>query len=162
LLSYLGFWTLDPIDGTQGFLRGEQYAVCLSLIENGEPQLGVLACPNFSTNSNDSSAEIGVLVYGVLGDKAYSRPLFSNNQMPKVCRMTIKDPSQAILCESYESSHSSHKQQSAISKLLGIETSSLRMDSQVKYAALARGDGDIYLRLPVNMKYEEKIWVGLP
>ena len=26
------FWTLDPIDGTKGFLRGEQYAVALALI----------------------------------------------------------------------------------------------------------------------------------
>src|SRR5437868_404236 len=25
------FWTLDPIDGTKGFLRGEQYAVSLAL-----------------------------------------------------------------------------------------------------------------------------------
>ena len=29
------FWTLDPIDGTKGFLRGEQYAVSLALIVNG-------------------------------------------------------------------------------------------------------------------------------
>ena len=26
------FWTLDPIDGTKGFLRGDQYAVALALI----------------------------------------------------------------------------------------------------------------------------------
>ena len=26
------FWTLDPIDGTKGFLRGEQYAVALALV----------------------------------------------------------------------------------------------------------------------------------
>ena len=30
------YWTLDPIDGTKGFLRGEQYAIALALIENGE------------------------------------------------------------------------------------------------------------------------------
>jgi len=29
------FWTLDPIDGTKGFLRGDQYAIALALIENG-------------------------------------------------------------------------------------------------------------------------------
>src|SRR5687767_12526927 len=27
------FWTLDPIDGTKGFLRNDQYAVALALIE---------------------------------------------------------------------------------------------------------------------------------
>ena len=40
------FWTLDPIDGTKGFLRGEQYAIALALIEEGEVVLGVLGCPN--------------------------------------------------------------------------------------------------------------------
>lgn len=33
------------------------------------------------------------------------------------------------------------------------------MDSQAKYASVARGDGDIYLRLPVGKgDYQEKIW----
>jgi 3'(2'), 5'-bisphosphate nucleotidase len=29
------FWTLDPIDGTKGFIRGDQYAIALALIEDG-------------------------------------------------------------------------------------------------------------------------------
>ena len=40
------FWTLDPIDGTKGFLRGDQYAIALALVENGQVQIGVLGCPN--------------------------------------------------------------------------------------------------------------------
>src|SRR5690606_7196762 len=40
------YWTLDPIDGTKGFLRGDQYAIALALIERGEVVLGVLGCPN--------------------------------------------------------------------------------------------------------------------
>jgi len=40
------FWVLDPIDGTKGFLRREQYAVCLGLIQDGEVLLAVLGCPN--------------------------------------------------------------------------------------------------------------------
>ena len=39
-------WTLDPIDGTKGFLRGGQYAVCLGLLIDGEVKLGVMGCPN--------------------------------------------------------------------------------------------------------------------
>ncbi|KAF8151608.1 hypothetical protein B0H34DRAFT_784730 [Crassisporium funariophilum] len=35
-------WTIDPIDGTKGFLRGEQYAVCLSLIVDSKVQVGVI------------------------------------------------------------------------------------------------------------------------
>ena len=40
------FWALDPIDGTKGFLRGDQYAIALALIEKGVVTLGLLACPN--------------------------------------------------------------------------------------------------------------------
>ncbi|XLR46335.1 hypothetical protein S83_030995 [Arachis hypogaea] len=41
------FWVLDPVDGTLGFVRGDQYAVALALIEDGEVVLGVLGCPNY-------------------------------------------------------------------------------------------------------------------
>ena len=34
-------WVLDPIDGTRGFEAGRQYSVCLGLIDDGEPVLGV-------------------------------------------------------------------------------------------------------------------------
>ena len=30
------YWTLDPVDGTKGFLRRGQYAVSLALIEDGK------------------------------------------------------------------------------------------------------------------------------
>ena len=40
------YWVLDPVDGTKGFLRGEQYAIALALIEKGKVVLGVLGCPN--------------------------------------------------------------------------------------------------------------------
>ena len=32
------------------------------------------------------------------------------------------------------------------------------MDSQAKYGSIARGAGDIYLRLPTSKTYQEKIW----
>jgi len=42
------YWTLDPIDGTKGFLRGQQYAIALARIEAGRVVLGVMGCPNLS------------------------------------------------------------------------------------------------------------------
>jgi 3'-phosphoadenosine 5'-phosphosulfate (PAPS) 3'-phosphatase len=32
-------------DGTLGFLRREQYAIALALMQDNEPVLGVLGCP---------------------------------------------------------------------------------------------------------------------
>ena len=40
------YWTLDPIDGTKGFIRGDQYAIALALIEQGQVKVGVLGCPS--------------------------------------------------------------------------------------------------------------------
>lgn len=40
------WWLVDPIDGTASFSEGyEGFAVCLSLIQNGLPTLGVVAAP---------------------------------------------------------------------------------------------------------------------
>src|SRR4029077_4719169 len=39
------YWILDPVDGTKGFLRKEQYAIALALVDRGEILVGVLACP---------------------------------------------------------------------------------------------------------------------
>jgi 3'(2'), 5'-bisphosphate nucleotidase / inositol polyphosphate 1-phosphatase len=40
---------------------------------------------------------------------------------------------------------------------LGVQAPPVRIDSQAKYGALARGDGAIYLRFP-HKGYREKIW----
>ncbi|HVW71643.1 MAG TPA: inositol monophosphatase family protein [Candidatus Paceibacterota bacterium] len=40
-------WALDPIDGTSNFSRGiPHFAVCIGLLENGKPILGVVYDPN--------------------------------------------------------------------------------------------------------------------
>ena len=64
----------------------------------------------------------------------------------------------AILCESVESGHSSHDQSAQVADLLGIQTEPVRLDSQAKYASVAAGQTDLYLRLPTRADYREKIW----
>lgn len=69
------------------------------------------------------------------------------------------DLSKASFCESVEAGHSSQGTNAEIAKALNITAEPVRMDSQAKYASVARGDGDIYLRLPVgDGSYVEKIW----
>ncbi|KAK1283030.1 hypothetical protein QJS10_CPB21g00754 [Acorus calamus] len=43
------YWVLDPIDGTRGFLKGDEalYVVGLALVVEGEIVLGVMGCPNW-------------------------------------------------------------------------------------------------------------------
>ena len=54
------FWALDPIDGTKGFLRDDQYAIALALIENGLVKLGILACPNLYVDKDLTPIRKGV------------------------------------------------------------------------------------------------------
>lgn len=162
-------WALDPIDGTLGFLRGGQYAVCLALIEDGDVKVGVLGCPNLpiddtaplSADIGDSSGSgRGVLFGAVAGSGATSRPLSRGAlQTSQPIRMkSVPDITDATFCESVEPSHSSHGDQAEIAEKLGITKESVRMDSQAKYGSIARGAGDLYLRLPVRKDYQEKIW----
>ena len=150
------FWTLDPIDGTKGFLRGEQYAVALALVVEGEVTVAALACPNLSVSS-DGSGETGVVLAAVRGAEAMAFPL-AGGDPTDVTVSALDDPSQARFCESVESGHSSHSDAADVAERLGITAEPVRLDSQAKYAVVARGEASIYLRLPTRPGYVEKIW----
>ena len=149
------FWALDPIDGTKGFLRGDQYAVALALIEDGRVRLGVLGCPSLPLLSLQGQG--GSLFVGVRGQGSAIRDIDPGKER-KITVADIANPSEALFCESFESAHSSHGDMGQIVKLLGVRKPPLRMDSQAKYGILARGDGTVYLRLPTKKAYVEKIW----
>lgn len=164
-------WTVDPIDGTKGFLRGGQYAVCLALIEDGNVKVGVLGCPHLPVDDTapiptgaedigDISDGKGVLFSAALGYGASSRPLGHGGLLKSqpIHVRPLRDITQATFCESFEPGHSSQGDQAAIAAVLGINRPSVRMDSQAKYGSVARGAGDLYLRLPVSATYQDKIW----
>jgi 3'(2'), 5'-bisphosphate nucleotidase len=66
----IGMWTIDPIDGTKGFLRGEQYAVCLSLIVDSKVQVGVIGCPNLPVDPAHPEKGTGCIFTAVRGQGA--------------------------------------------------------------------------------------------
>ena len=71
---------------------------------------------------------------------------------------TLDDPSELVLCQSFETSHSSHGDAEKVCRLLGIQKAPVPMDSQCKYGLVARGDTSLYLRLPARGSYVETIW----
>ncbi len=158
-------WTLDPIDGTKGFLRGDQYAVALALLDSGTVELGVLGCPNLSNSDGSRGAmfvadrsgtemhRLGATdaAHGGSGGSPGAGPVSVGVASPR----SVAD---AVVCESVESAHSDHTVAARIVRRLGIESEPFRIDSQCKYAAVARGDASIYLRLPTSADYREKIW----
>lgn len=150
-------WTLDPIDGTKGYLRNGQYAIALALIENGKVVLGVLGCPHLAMDLNDPDSSIGCLFIAVQEEGAVVRNL-EDAVESSVKVSAIAKPSETKVCESRDSGHSSHSRAAQIASQLGITATPIRIDSQCKYAVVARGDASIYLRLPASKGYEEKIW----
>jgi 3'(2'), 5'-bisphosphate nucleotidase len=155
------FWTLDPIDGTKGFLRGEQYAVALALIENGQVQIGVLGCPNLEDGYKPIPGGKGTLAIAVRGEGAWLTDLESDGQSFRELRVSETNrASQARLLRSVESGHTNIGQIDYFAQELAVEVEPVLMDSQAKYVVLAAGKGELYLRLLSSKQpdYKEKIW----
>jgi len=155
------FWVLDPIDGTKGFLRGDQYAVALALVENGTPQIGVLGCPNLRDACFPDLEGPGSLILAVRGQGAWTTGLDGNTDQWKPLRVSGQsDPSQVRLLRSFEAGHTNVGQIDQLAEWLGVQVEPVRMDSQAKYAVLAAGGGEVIIRLlsPDRPDYHEKIW----
>jgi 3'(2'), 5'-bisphosphate nucleotidase len=149
------YWTLDPIDGTKGFLRNDQYAVALALIEDGDIKVGVLVCPALPT----AEADRGTLMVAVRGEGTEMMSL-EDDSGDRVSVDTSSSEESHRFVESVESGHGNQTLQAEVASAVDIHAPSLRMDSQAKYAAVARGDAVLYLRLPSAdpNRYAEKIW----
>ncbi len=151
------FWTLDPIDGTKGFLRGEQYAVALALIKNGEVILGISGCPNLSIEKEPGNE--GFIFFSVKGEGS-SQINCQTQESKKIVVTDHMDKNKMRFVQSYESGHGNLELQTDIAKKLKISEPPVQLDSQVKYGIVASGNAEIYLRIP-NPKspdYKEKIW----
>jgi 3'(2'), 5'-bisphosphate nucleotidase len=151
------FWTLDPVDGTKGFLRGQQFAIALALIVEGNVRAGILGCPRLSIPPYQSTQ--GFLFYAVKGEGTRLLNV-ETGETRDVHVSEITDPFKMRFVESYVSAHSNQDKQMYIARMLKTEKEPVRMDSQVKYGVLATGNAEIYLRIP-NPKtpdYREKIW----
>lgn len=157
------FWTLDPIDGTKGFLRGEQYAVSLAWIDHEHVVLGVLGCPNLSADFSrpfDDPDPHGSMYSAYGGTGVYEQRVDKPDDPGVHLRLLDRETGQSIrLCESVEAEHSRHEATAMIMEKIapgGYE--SVRLDSQCKYAVVARGQADAYIRMPTRAGYIEKIW----
>jgi 3'(2'), 5'-bisphosphate nucleotidase len=153
------FWTLDPIDGTKGFLRNDQYAIALALVVEGQVQVGALACPALPLDLSRPNGVVGVLFAAVRGEGAAMAPLNGGSFVPIRVADNVREKMIRFV-ESVEPAHGNHALHQTIAQMTGIVEPSLRMDSQAKYGVVARGDAALYLRLPSAKyaDYRENIW----
>jgi len=153
------FWALDPIDGTKGFLRGDQYAVALALIENGSVRLGLMACPNLYVNKDQPHGKRGCLFLALRGMGSLQMDL-DGKQKQTLSVSKVENPREALFTESVEPDHADHLFHQRLAQRLNILRPSLRMDSQAKYGIVARGEATLYLRVPSPSEpgYKENVW----
>jgi 3'(2'), 5'-bisphosphate nucleotidase len=147
------WWTLDPVDGTLGFLRGGQYAIALAQVVDGVVRLGVLGCPALPR----TDGSVGSLFVAERGGGAWELPLDGDGPPARIHVAAIARASDACYAESLEAAHSAQDEAGRIGDQLGITAPPLRLDSQAKYALVARGDASIYLRIPRG-GYIENVW----
>jgi 3'(2'), 5'-bisphosphate nucleotidase len=152
-------WVVDPIDGTKGFLGGRHYCVAIALMIGGEPELGVLASPGFYSDQAEPPDDLGALTYAVRGAGSYRESLAGGEREPiQVSRVT--DPRTATLLTSFEAEHTDESFIGDVNQALGRGPGAPRhsLDSQDKYAMIASGMGDIYLRVAPQPRFHEKLW----
>jgi HAL2 family 3'(2'),5'-bisphosphate nucleotidase len=150
-------WVLDPVDGTKGFLRAEQYAVALALLVDGHVELAALACPNLPLAA-EPGAPVGTVFFAVRGAGAHAAPLFHDGPARPIHVTTRSEVAALRVCESVEAAHTAHDRSAQLVHTLGITAPPVRLDSQAKYGVVARGDAELYLRLPTRPDYCEKVW----
>ena len=153
------FWTCDPIDGTKGFLRGDQYVTALALIEQGQVVVAALGCPNLDRGMQPNVGGEGSAVVAVRGQGCFSFGMGSDDPV----RLSVSDRSEtrtARVLRSFEADHTHEGKMAALIEILGTQSLPVLMDSQAKYAVLAAGGGELLFRLlsPENPNYKEKIW----
>lgn len=145
-------WTLDPVDGTKGYLRGGQYAIALAWISAGRPQMGVMACPRLALDVDDPSlpVESGLLAFAVRGGGARWTSLDGGEVDDAApLRTPTWTPGETVdLLLSAESAHGDGDAAEDLGRRAGPIGRAFRLDSASKYILLAHGRGNAYMRVP--------------
>ncbi len=136
LTSVDSYWLVDPLDGTRGFIDGSrEYSINVSLIESGRPVLGVLYAPMFDDLYYASSIT----------------PAYREFQAHSACQLQLKPTSAPwrLTCSRYFPVNK---------RFAGFESVclpyTLRLNSALKFAAVASAQAQIYLRLGPTSQWD--------
>ncbi|KAH6660530.1 hypothetical protein BKA67DRAFT_548325 [Truncatella angustata] len=175
-------WILDPVDGTKTFMTGNQYAVCLCLMEDGKQKVGVLGCPNllYDTATPIVAEDIvdvdgnGLIVAAVAGQGTFCAPLdsFADENARTALKLNTVPPYPGTMrfIDSMASEHISklHHERlyqrgfpdaphrmGAINDILWPEDISAM---QMKYIAIALNAADATFWIPADKEFYGSVW----
>jgi 3'(2'), 5'-bisphosphate nucleotidase len=156
------FWTLDPIDGTKGFLRGGQYVTALAWVQEGQVELAAIGCPELELQGYKALGKgVGIFAARGLGSWAFS--LDEIEDLRRWVRLEVskcQEISKARILDSFEPGHKNAEKDRHIREVLGIKLEPIVLDSMAKQVVLASGDAEIFFRTVPRKDpgYREKIW----
>jgi len=151
------YWSLDPIDGTKGYINGRHYAIGLGYVKDGKPAGAIMACPAYGLADDATTVgKEGGAIFVAWDGKAY------RIEAGHTEKFTMPETDNLIIAQSYEKSHASKSDMAKVCENLAIQQVR-ELDSMEKYALVAHGDATLYLRLPrKGSTYKHKIWDHLP
>ncbi len=146
-------WVIDPIDGTKGFLALRSYVVAVGLLVDKRPAGAVIAAPGYPWP--DRQGALFHTQHGV----AFCQPL-SGGALRRIRVSDRTEPALLRAVESVDKSHAGHERMARVRAAAGMSEGALeRLDSMEKYARVAAGDADVYLRLPrVRSQRPHMVW----
>ena len=131
------FWCVDPLDGTKGFIRGEDaFTVNIGLIYHHQPVLGLIYIP-----------VLHQLYGGVYGETAYR---MTGDEAKEAITMR-PSPSEGL--HALTSSHHGSGKEQVFFKENNV-ISSVPVSSSLKFCRLAEGAADIYPRFGTTMEWD--------
>lgn len=162
-------WVLDPVDGTSTFMSGQQYVVCLALMEDGYQKIGVLGCPNLNLESGKVHEDIvdregyGYQLFAVAGHGASMRrmgrgALLPASQIDK--KAAVTDPQQLGFVDCQAATSTDFALHGRIASQLGAPWPNTTdvWAAQMRYVALVVGGCNAIVKIPRNPEYRSKLW----
>lgn len=162
-------WMLDPVDGTATFLRGEQYAVSLALVEDGRELVGVIGCPNLSLETgrvDEKSVDrkgLGLMLSAVRGEGAIIRPMGTGGLRPgRIIEKSRDGPADLRNLHFVDYTPSklwSQEKVRRIAEKVGATYPGTEVwSSHMRYVALIVGGADIQVRIPLKKNVTTSVW----
>ena len=162
-------WVLDPVDGTATFMNGQQYAVCLALVEDGCQKVGVLGCPNLHFESGRIGENIvdrhgyGYQMFAVAGEGASVRRMGRGALLPdsKIDKKTeVIDPRDLNFVDCQAATSTNFELHGRIATRLGAPWPNTTdvWAAQMRYVALVVGGCNTVVKIPRKPEYRSKLW----
>ncbi len=132
------FWAVDPLDGTREFIaRNGEFAVCIGLVEEGRPVLGVVHGPALG------------LTYAACGPGTATRRCHGAAAAPIAARAPAADGLVVVHSRSHENSR-------RLAEYLADYPVKERVKcgSALKFGVLAAGEADLYPRFGTTMEWD--------